>query len=197
MLLAVPLFGGAHLPGEKPAPLFDGVSLKGWVIENGGRFSVADGVIRVDRGTGWLRSEETFADFTVTLEFRFLEANANSGIFVRTGATSHRDDNGWPDNGYQVQCMDTITGERPLGIMIPYGAPPFEHQTDVEALKRAYRPTGEWQTFEITCLGETLEVKLNGVRITTATSIKNRSGHIGIQGEHGLLEFRRIAVVRR
>jgi hypothetical protein len=32
------------------------------------------------------------------------------------------------------------------------------------------------------------------VLITTATSIKNLTGHIGIQGELGLLEFRRIEV---
>jgi hypothetical protein len=47
-----------------------------------------------------------------------------------------------------------------------------------------------------TSRGETLEVKLNGVIVTTATSIKNREGHIGIQGENGLLEFRKIELRR-
>ena len=76
--------------------------------------------------------------------------------------------------------------------MLPYGAPPFEHKSDLEALKKAYKPAGEWHTFEITAKGETLEVKLNDVLVTTASNIKNGEGHIGIQGEHGLLEFRRI-----
>jgi len=143
-------------------------------------------------GTGWLRSAGVFSDFTLVMEFRFLEAEANSGIFVRTGPSSHDDENGWPNNGYQVQCMDTITGRAPLATMIPYGAPPFEHQSDLAALAKAYKPLGEWQTYEITCAGKTLEVKLNGKRITTATSIMNRQGHIGIQAEHGLLEFRKI-----
>ncbi len=76
--------------------------------------------------------------------------------------------------------------------MIPYGAPPFDHKSDLDALKKAYKPAGEWQTFKITAKGETLEVNLNGVLVTTASNVKNREGHIGIQGEHGLLEFRKI-----
>ena len=174
--------------------LFNGHDLDGWEIINNGQFSVEDGVLRIDRGTGWLRSSETFGDFVLTMEFRFLEEEANSGIFVRTGPTSRDDERGWPDNGYQIQCMDIITGDTPLGQMIPYGAPPFEHEFDIAALNEAYKPTGEWQTYEITAEGENLSVRLNGVLITTATSIKNLTGHIGIQGELGLLEFRKIEV---
>ena len=173
--------------------LFNGKDLDGWVIESGGKFSVRDGLLVVNKGTGWLRSEDDFGDFVLEMDFRFLEEQANSGIFVRTGPTSKDDENGWPDNGYQVQCMDTITGI-PLATMIPYGAPEFVHESDLEALARAYRPTREWNHYEISCVGEDLTVKLNGVLITTARDIKNLRGHIGIQAEHGLLEFRNIGV---
>ena len=181
----------------KSMSLFNGLDLDNWVIENDGQFSVEDGVIKVDRGTGWLRSADVFSDFTLLMEFRFQEAEANSGIFVRTGPTSNDDKNGWPNNGYQVQCMDIITGKAPLATLIPYGAPPFKPKSDLDALAKAYKPLGEWQTYEITCAGETLEVKLNDIRITTATSIKNLTGHIGIQGEHGLVEFRKIELIQR
>ena len=181
----------------KSMSLFNGLDLDNWVIENDGQFSVEDGVIKVDRGTGWLRSADVFSDFTLLMEFRFQEAEANSGIFVRTGPTSNNDENGWPNNGYQVQCMDIITGKAPLATLIPYGAPPFKPKSDLDALAKAYKPLGEWQTYEITCAGETLEVKLNDIRITTATSIKNLTGHIGIQGEHGLVEFRKIELIQR
>lgn len=180
---------------KEPIKLFNGWNLEGWEIQNGGRFSVEDGVLKIDKGTGWLRSEKTYADFTLIMEFRFLEKNANSGIFVRTGSTSKKDENGWPDNGYQIQCMDTLTG-KPLATMLPYGAPPFEHKSDLDALDKAYKPAGEWHTYEIIAKGERLEVKLNGILITTCTSIKNREGHIGIQGENGLLEFRKIELVQ-
>ena len=186
-------------PAMEDAPgavvqLFNGENLDGWEIVNDGQFLVEDGVLKINRGTGWLRSSDTFGDFLLTMEFRFLEEDANSGIFVRTGPTSHDDERGYPDNGYQIQCRDIITGDTPLGNMIDYGAPPFEHEFNLEALQEAYIPTGEWQTYEITAQGETLEVKLNGTVITTATSIKNLTGHVGIQGELGLLEFRRIDV---
>jgi hypothetical protein len=191
------IFGSACSDSERSVSLFDGETLDGWEIQNGGRFSVAAGVITVDRGTGWLRSVDTFGDFTLTMEFRFLEAMANSGIFVRTGPTSKDDENGWPDNGYQVQCLDTTEGANPLATMIPYGAPPFEHESDLEALKRAYRPMGEWQRYDITCLGETMEIRLNGILITKCTDIKNLDGRIGIQAEKGLLEFRKIEIVEK
>ena len=177
--------------------LFDGKTLDGWVIENGGRFSVRDGMLYVNKGTGWLRSERQYADFVLKLEFRFLEKEANSGIFVRTAATSKQDENGWPDNGYQIQCMDTITGERPLATMIPYGAPAYKDKSDLEMLSKVYRPTGEWNSYEITCMGEELNVKLNGAVITKATDIKRPRGHIGIQAEHGQVEFRRVQLKER
>jgi len=180
--------------GQSPIRLFNGSNLDGWEIVNNGQFSVESGLLKINRGRGWLRSNETFDNFVLTMEFRFLEPGANSGIFVRTGSTSNDDDNGWPNNGYQVQCMDTLTGT-PLAHLIPYGAPPFQHQSDIEALKRAYKPAGEWHTYEIKAEGENLWVTLNDELITTATSIKNLTGHIGIQGELGLLEFRKIEIM--
>jgi len=186
--------GSSEDNNESNYSLFNGENLKGWTIQNDGQFSVEEGLLKVNRGTGWLRSKKTFGDFTLFLEFRFLEEGANSGIFVRTGPTSHNDESGWPDNGYQIQCMDTMEGAYPLGAIIDYGAPPFQSDFDREVLKSAYRPTGEWQTFEITCVGETITVKLNGITVSKATDIKNLSGHAGIQGEMGLLEFKKIEV---
>ena len=197
IVTATLIAGCTTMKTPKPVVLFNGTNLDNWFIENDGQFSVENGFLKVNRGTGWLRSAEIYTDFVLIMEFRFLEAEANSGIFVRTGPTSHDNENGWPNNGYQVQCMDTITGRAPLATMIPYGAPPFEHQSDLDTLYKAYKPVGQWQTYEIICIGETLEVKLNGRLITTAKNIKNRKGHIGIQAEHGLLEFRKINVIKK
>ncbi len=193
--VAVLFAAGCQSPGT--LKVFNGTDLDGWVIESGGDFSVKDGFLVVNRGTGWLRSAQEFGDFTLEMEFRFLEEKANSGIFIRTKSTSKNDANGWPDKGYQIQCMDIITGERPLATMIPYGADGFvdgDATSDLEALARAYRPTEEWNLYEITCKGEDLTVKLNGEVITTSSKIKQLRGHVGIQAEHGLLEFRRIEI---
>ena len=196
--LAVGFTGFGITNGDETHPgyvsLFNGKNLDGWVIENNGQFSVQNGLLVVNKGTGWLRSEEEYGDFVFKMDFRFLEKEANSGIFVRTGPTSKKDENGWPDNGYQVQCMDTIGGTRPCATMIPYGAPPFQHESDLETLAKVFRPTGQWNCYEIMCVGEELSVKLNGALVTKAHSIKNLRGHIGIQAEHGRLELRNLCV---
>ena len=49
-LVAVLLTAGCQNP-----KLFYGTVLDGWVIESGGDFSVKDGVLLVNKGTGWLR----------------------------------------------------------------------------------------------------------------------------------------------
>ncbi len=196
--LAIGCAGPGVASGDENEPgyvsLFNGKNLDGWVIENDGQFAVRGGLLVVNQGTGWLRSEKAYADFIFKMDFRFLEENANSGIFVRTASTSKKDDNGWPDNGYQIQCMDTINGKIPCATMIPYGAPPFQSESDLEELAKVFRPTGKWNSYEIKCVGEELSVKLNGALITKATSIKNLRGHLGIQGEHGRLEFRNLRV---
>jgi hypothetical protein len=178
-------------------PLFNGQDLSGWVIESNAAFGVRNGLLVVNKGTGWLRSAATFGDAVFRLDFRFLEDEANSGIFVRTAATSKKDANGWPDNGYQVQCMDTLKPPRHVAAMIPYGGEGFtdeNHESDLDKIKQVYRGAREWNTYEITCRGEELTVKLNGSVVTKARNINNSSGHVGIQAEHGLLEFRNLGI---
>jgi len=195
-LLLVAFVSCGILPAKSES-LFNGKDLDGWVIESGGKFSVEDGKILVNRGVGWLRSEKLFGDFTLIIEFRFLEKGANSGIFIRTLAPSRDDDNGWPVSGYQVQCRDAVDGASPLGSMINYGGPESKDVFDLEALKNeAYRTTGEWHRYVIHCEGDQLTVILNGIVILRSTGVLNAPGHIGIQAEHGLLEFRRVDAVR-
>ncbi len=192
LMLPLGLLTSCNDTKSQSIQLFNGHDLEGWVIENGGTFQVVNGMLHINRGTGWLRSVETFSDFNCVFEVRFLEENANSGIFVRTMATSNDDEKGYPSNGYQFQCMDTIEGDAPITSLINYGAPEATGETNRERLKEAMNPTGEWNVIEITCIGESVVVKLNGHVTTTATGVKNAPGHIGIQGELGLLEFRKI-----
>ena len=178
-----------------PLKLFNGWDLEGWSIQNGGRFSVQDGILKLDGGPGWLRSNKTFGDLKLRVEFRLMDPGAKMGIFVRSGATSAKGKNGWSDNGYHVQCIDSLKG-KPLLSVLSSGVPSFVQKSDHKALQKAYKPVGEWQSLEILVHEESLVAKLNGTLVTTATKIKNRKGHIGIQGEHGLLEFRKIELLR-
>ena len=167
---------------DRPLSLFDGDSLANCEIESGGQFAVEGGVLKANKVTGWVRSKSSYSDFRLVMEFRFLEEGANSGVFVRTGPTSIDDENGWPENGYQIQCRDTLEGDYPMGLLILYEAPAFESETDMEALRAAYKPTGQWRTFDIECVREEIRISVNGSLFTSASHIKNLVGHIGIQG---------------
>ncbi len=194
-LISLFLFTATALSlSAKTVHLFNGKDLSNWVIENNANFSVEDGIIKLDRGRGWLRSKEEFTDFKLIMEFRFLEERANSGIYIRTKNQSNDDAKGYPNSGYQVQCMNTRSGDVPLGRMFAYEAPDFLWVQDRDALHRSFLPTNEWNTYEITCIGDTISVKLNGTLITLGFGMAHLEGHIGIQGELGLLEFRRIDV---
>lgn len=168
-------------------------ALSRWTVENttAGNFRVVDGVLEVSEPEGWLKSTERHADFELTVEFRFMTDDADSGIFVRALGEGEFV-RGWPNQSYQVQLRNPI-GESPfppVGGLFRHGMPSAETAYD-EALARANsRPTGEWQTLVVRVAGDRLSVDLNGIGITRAAGIGNGSGFIGIQGETGVLEFR-------
>jgi hypothetical protein len=173
--------------------LFNGKDLDNWVIENNGQFSVEDGILKVNRGSGWLRSEKIYSDFTLTMEFRFMEKDANSGIYVRVPGLETAGKNGYPASYYQVQCRDNDSiSNSHLGYLFSKGVPEFDYVSSLERIKKAYKPIGEWHTYEITCKKGKFVVTLNGEIITIALHVTTPEGYIGIQGEFGLLEFRKI-----
>lgn len=164
--------------------LFDGKTLEGWHIMDKGQFSVKEGMILLNKGGGWLRSDKQYKDFELRLDFRFVEEKANSGIFLRAN-----DDKG-PNKAYQVQTMD---GDSICDIYTRDLAKPAVKR-DLERLKKAMKPTGQWQTYAIIAKGGHLEVRLNGELITVADGLTDKPGYIGPQGEGGVLEFRDIRI---
>jgi hypothetical protein len=185
-------------------PLFDGKTLTGWVVENStaGNFRVLDGVLRVEGPEGWLRSANQYADFDLNVEFRFLTDDADSGVFLRApGPASNVFIRGWPANAYQVQTRDISRNKTTnpiwLGNLYRHRTPPGETDYDRDAVLRVVRPTGEWQRFEISVVGDRLTVRLNGTDITRAGGIENPKGYVGLQGETGIVEYRAIDIRER
>ena len=191
--LAIATTGRAQ---ERFVALFDG-TMQGWVAENapGKIFTITGGVLRVEGPSGWLRTEQQFTDFTVRLQFRFVTADADSGIFFRTaGSTQFM--RGWPNNGYQVQVRNPATESRlpAVGGLFRHGMPPGEITYDQPLVEKLSRGTGEWQDLAFTVAGETLTVRFNGTEVTRAANIVKQPGYIGLQAEVGSVEFRSIEV---
>src|SRR5690606_30265889 len=82
--LCIAVSAGAVLAqtSAERVPLFDG-TLDGWTVENDAAVSIADGLLRIDAPRGWLRSSERYGDFSLRVEFRFVDDDTDSGIFVR------------------------------------------------------------------------------------------------------------------
>jgi hypothetical protein len=194
---------GAQVP-EGFVALFNGTNLDGWVVENSttNNFTVADGVLRVEGPQGWLRSAQQYGDFSLRVEVRFLTPDADSGVFLRApGPASNVFIRGWPANAYQVQMRDMSVNRTTnpfwAGNLYRHRVAPGQTSFAADAAIEAVRPTGEWQLFEIEAAGDRIQARLNGVAVLDAAGIVNPRGFIGIQGETGTLEYRRIDIRER
>ena len=161
--------------------LFDGKSLDGWTLMNGAKFDAQDGVIKLNGGRGWLRSNKQYTDFELKLEVRWMKPKQDSGVFLRAS----KEGKDWPSRKYEVQCENS---ERVATI---FGA---KHERDVELATSLLKDVGQWQTFEIRCVGKRADVIFNGKPVASSNGLEPRSGYIGFQGESGLLEFRNIRI---
>ena len=183
---------GPEAQASTGTELLDG-SLDGWTVVDtqSDNFRIEGGVLRVEGSQGWLRSQSSYADFELTVEFRFLTDDADSGIFFRAVGTEPFA-RGWPNRSYQLQMLNPASASRfpPIGSLFRHGMPNADTRFDEPLARRTSRPTGEWQTLVIRVSGETVEASLNDVKLLEADGVGNGSGHIGIQGESGALEFR-------
>ena len=161
--------------------LFDGKSLDGWEIMNGGKFVVEEGVIKLNGGRGWLRRESEYADFVLKAEVRWKKPKQDSGFFLR----ATKEGSNWPSRRYEVQCENSSRVCRIFGAA---------HKRDIELCEKLLKDVGEWQTYEITCKGMRCAVKFNGKVVATSDGFKEPKGYIGLQGEGGLLEFRHLRI---
>lgn len=165
-----------------PVSLLDD-NMSKWVIPEQNQFVMQDGMLVNKAMGGNLVTKETFNDFKLRVEFRYPEGS-NSGIYLR--------------GRYEVQIEDNTTREitdQSIGGI--YGF--------IEPSVMAAKSAGEWQTYDITLVGRTTTVVLNGTEVISKRSIpgitggaldsrEGEPGPIMIQGDHGPVEFRNITI---
>jgi hypothetical protein len=169
--------------------LFNGTSLDGWAPQFSDRFSVRDGVLFIDGGTGWLRSARPYKDFELEAEYRVVARGADSGLLFRASAESTPKEPHWPAKGYQLQVIDAATNFMIFG----HGTPARYHR-ETTALKAAMKGPGQWQKITLKVVGPRAEASLNGAPITTSDAINLPEGYIGLQGENGQFEWRDLKI---
>lgn len=149
-----------------PYDLFDGQSLFGWTVENGCQAKVQDGQLLLEAGDGWLRSDHEYTDFKLHVEWKALQPEGyDAGIYLRAG----REGAPFPKTGYQVNMLQGKEGD--------IGRLPGASSTGLA------NPAGEWNTFDITVIGDTVETVINNKPAYKATGLTIPAGHVGIQVE--------------
>jgi hypothetical protein len=136
--------------------LYNGKDLSGWDVHNGSISAwKANGELLscVGPGGGWLRTVKPYSDFVLRLKYRIPKAG-NSGVGLRFpphGDPAHE--------GMEIQILDD--NDKAYEKIIP-----AQHTGGIyyqAAAKQGFaKPPGQWNEYEITCLGQHVVVKLNG-----------------------------------
>lgn len=174
---------------EGYVPLFDAdVGTAGWKQAGPGRFDVKDGVATANGGMGlWYFAERSFENFILRLDFKQNTRQANSGVFVRFPRV---DGDPWlpVKEGYEIQIQGDVPSKSNTGSVYTFQAPS----------RVPLRPPGEWNQFEITCIGQQYSVRLNGALINQYTGERAMKGMVGLQNHQGwkdsAVQFRKVRI---
>jgi hypothetical protein len=198
-------------PADGFVSLFNGRDLTGWTVPegDGGHWKVADGAIDYDarseaKGDKNLWSAREYRDFILRLDWKLKESpfinknvpyilpdgthakdvhgkelrlalpDADSGVFLR----------GHGDFQVNIWCWPIGSGEMWTQRVGAKSSP--ELRAAATPRHRADKPVGEWNHFEITVKGKTVEVVLNGITVIPGATIPDmpETGRIAFQ-HHG------------
>jgi hypothetical protein len=151
--------------GKEPVSLFDGKTLNGWKVI-ACEAVVEDGAILLKAGNGMVRTERTYKDFVLEVDWKALSPdNWDSGVFFRCGDAPPGQN--WPKT-YQSNLRKGIEGDV---AELP------------AARSKGLTKPGEWNHFKLTVVGTTAELEINGKPAWKADGVKDPSGYIGLQAE--------------
>src|SRR5690606_17760016 len=178
ILAATGLSANPDKPG-KTIKLFNGKNLKGWVVHGTEKWYVKDKELICesgpDKGYGYLKTEKTFKDFDLTVDF-LQESNGNSGVFIRSSVE------GTKVSGWQVEVAGP--GQDTGGIYESYGRGWLAKIPDEKVNILKY---GEWNTLRIRVEGARIQTWLNGQPMVDLTDDKigAATGSIALQIHDG------------
>ena len=187
--------------------LFNGEDLSNWTIVTPGStvnpddvFYVEDGVIKVSGiPNGYIRTRESYSNYAIHVEWRWTADPKNSGVLLHTRG----EDLLWP-NSIECQLMHERAGDIVLigdgaGVTVngtSFKPDPGKRFKSVPRMEdSSENPPGEWNTYDITCNGDQIEIVVNGVLQNRGTDLTLTSGQIVLQSEGGPIEFRNVYLI--
>ena len=153
-------------------------------------WQVKDGVLLID-GVGakeMLLYERELSDGVLRVEWRFRPAEGdkpvyNGGVYVRTPL----DGKSW------VQLQVAHVDKPPVvGDLIAQVPTSTERINVFQTAASPEKPLGEWNTYEVSARGKTIELTVNGQSTVTWNDCPMPSGHVGLQAEGAVIEVRKL-----
>jgi hypothetical protein len=197
--LIAALFATVALADEPITPterteLYNGKDFTGWKLFLPGdadvtkTWSIENGIIKCTGApAGYLRTEKTYRDYKLTIEWRFIKAG-NTGVLLHMSLP----DKVWPKS---IECQGMSQNQGDFWVI---DGTTFNEHTNKENRRVAKKgghnenPIGEWNTYEIVCKGDTIRPYVNGKLMNEATGCSVTSGHICIQSEGSEIEIRKV-----
>jgi hypothetical protein len=150
-------------------PLFDGKTLDGWKTtdKTAKSWKIEDGMLVLTGGGASLYTKDSFDDFVLRLEWRAKKKGYNSGLFLR--------------GNNQIQMQEANVGK-------------FMPSKGSKGVLPLHKAPGEWNEWEVTCVGSKISLKVNGKLAWEHEDFKAKKGPIGIEAEGHALDFRNLRI---
>ena len=176
--------------------LFNGKDLSNWEfklkdpkVHANEVFKVQNGVIQIKGDPfGYMRTKESYSEYKLHVEWRWPVEATNSGVFVHAQL---------PDSIW-LKCVECQLKAGSAGDFVCMNGSDMNERTDktkrsvTKIGSSSEKPAGEWNTMEVNCMGNTIEVFVNGELKNKATGVNISGGHICLQSEGKIVEFRNI-----
>lgn len=180
--------------------LFNGKDLNNWAFhlkdpaaDPSKVFTIQNDVIHITGDPfGYMRTKDIYSDYTLHVEWRYPLEASNSGVFIHTQLP----DTIWPQT---VECQ-LMSGN--AGDFVCMGGSDMNERSDksVRVVKKLAESTektiGEWNTMEVICISNNIDVMVNGILMNKATGVSIKEGHICLQSEGKDIEFRNVYITR-
>jgi hypothetical protein len=213
------LFACRSTPSESgPVALFNGRDLAGWHADvpeadknpNVAPSFAARGGRLVSLGSpeGHLITDESFQDYRLVVEYRWLGEPGNCGILVHA-STPRRLYGMFPQS---IECQMhagnagdfwCIGEDISVPDMEARRGPKEKWGVDGDKARRiknltddSEKPAGEWNEMVIECQGRDIDVWVNGNHVNHGTACTADRGQIAIQAEGAAVEFRKLELTR-
>ncbi len=159
-------------------------------------WSVKDGMIVCEGSVyGYLLTEKDYENYHLRLQWRWgdkVTTSRNSGVFVHVSGA----DKIWP-KGVEAQLFSGRAGDIWLvdGFKLTVDAArqdPKSKRHYLHLKDGVEKPIGEWNQYDITCKGDTINLVVNGEPENEGTQAEQTKGKILLQSEGAEIYFRNI-----